>query len=126
VDTARIATAGNSFGGIITVLAVKQVDYCAAVDGAGGAEAWSAPVAAGMTNAVRQSQVPIFFFQAENDYSLEHTQQLGEEMRRLRRAYEAKIYPAFGSSSSDGHSFAWRGSAVWADDVFRFLNANCR
>ena len=61
VDSTRVATAGNSFGGIITVLAAKQVHYCAAVDGAGGAEAWSAPVAAGMANAVRQSQVPHFF-----------------------------------------------------------------
>jgi len=125
VNTERMATAGNSFGGIITVLAAKQVPYCAAIDGAGGAETWSGPVATGMIEAVRQSQAPIFFFQAANDYSIEPTQQLGEEMRKAQRAYEAKIYPAFGTSSADGHSFAWRGSAVWAEDVFRFLNANC-
>jgi hypothetical protein len=66
-----------------------------------------------MAEAVRQSQAPIFFFQAENDYSL--------------RAYStAGRYPAFGSSRDDGHSLAWRGNAVWAADVFRFLNANCR
>ena len=126
VDPARIATAGNSFGGIITVLAAAQVHYCAAIDGAGGAQTWSASVATGMTEAVRQSQAPIFFFQAENDYSLEPTRQLGEEMRKAGRAYEVKIYPAFGRSRDDGHSFAWRGRRVWADDVFRFLNGNCR
>ena len=126
IDTAQIATAGNSFGGIVTVLAAAQVHYCAAVDAAGGAQTWSASVATGMRAAVRRSRTPIFFFQAENDYSLEPTQQLGEEMRKAGRAYEVKIYPAFGSSRDDGHSFAWRGSRVWADDVFRFLNANCR
>jgi dienelactone hydrolase len=126
VDTGRIATAGNSFGGIITVLAAAQVHYCAAVDAAGGAQTWSASVATGMTAAVRQSRAPIFFFQAENDYSLEPTQQLGEEMRKAGRPYEVKIYPVFGSSRADGHSFAWRGSSIWADEVFRFLNANCR
>ena len=126
VDAARIATAGNSFGGIITVLAAKQVPFCAAVDVAGGAHTWSAPVAAGMKEAVRQSQAPIFFFQAANDYTVEPTQQLGDEMRKSRLAFEARIYPPFGSSKADGHSFAWRGSAVWADDVFRFLDANCK
>jgi hypothetical protein len=60
-----------------------------------------------MTEAVRQSQAPIFFFQAANDYSLEPTRQPGEEMRRAGRACEAKIYPAFGSSAADGHSFGW-------------------
>jgi hypothetical protein len=25
----------------------------------------------------------------------------------------------------DGHTFGYFGSAVWADDVFRFLNQHC-
>jgi dienelactone hydrolase len=125
VDANRIATAGNSFGGIITLLAAKQVRYCAAVDAAGGAENWSSAVADGMIEAARQARAPVFLFQAANDYSLEPTQRLGDEMRRAGRAYEAKIYPAFGSSRSDGHSFAWQGSALWSDDVFRFLNTHC-
>jgi carboxymethylenebutenolidase len=125
VDGDRLATAGNSFGGIITVLAAKQVRYCAAIDASGGAETWSSALAAAMIEAVQQSRAPIFFFQAANDYSLEPTERLGEAMRRAGRAYETKIYPAFGGSRADGHSFAWRGSAVWSADVFRFLDANC-
>jgi dienelactone hydrolase len=125
VDADRIATARNSFGGIITLLAAKQVRYCAAVDAAGGAENWSSAVVDGMIEAARQARAPVFLFQAANDYSLEPTQRLGEEMRRARRAYEAKIYPAFGSSRSDRHSLAWQGSAVWSEDVFRFLNTHC-
>ena len=126
VDSERIATGGNSFGGIITVLAAPHVAYCAAVDAAGGAETWSTPVAEAMIEAVRQSKAPIFLFQAANDFSIEPTQRLGEEMRRAGRPYESKIYSAFGQSAQDGHSFAWRGSAVWADEVFRFLTANCK
>jgi len=38
---------------------------------------------------------------------------------------ELKIYPAFGNSPSGGNSFAWLGSSVWADDVFRFLEQHC-
>jgi carboxymethylenebutenolidase len=125
VDSSRIATAGNSFGGIITVLAASRVHYCAAIDAAGGAEAWSAPIATQMSAAVREAQAPVFFFQAANDYSLEPTRALAKVMLTAGRPHEAKIYPAFGNSKVEGHSFAWRGSAVWADDVFRFLEANC-
>lgn len=38
----RIATGGNSLGGIVTVLAAERVSYCAAFDAAGGAISWSA------------------------------------------------------------------------------------
>ncbi|MEO5894803.1 MAG: prolyl oligopeptidase family serine peptidase [Vicinamibacterales bacterium] len=126
VDPARIATAGNSFGGIVSVLASQQSQYCAVIDAAGGAESWSRPVAAAMTAAVRRSRSPMFVFQAANDFNIEPTRQLGEALRRAGRPYEARIYPAFGATNSDGHSFAWRGSAAWADDVFRFLEAHCR
>ena len=46
-------------------------------------------------------------------------------MQDAGRVFELKIYPAFGKSAADGHSFAWAGSAVWADDVLRFLDAHC-
>ena len=36
-----------------------------------------------------------------------------------------KIYPSYGDSPGDGHSFGYFGFAVWADDVFRFLNQHC-
>ena len=36
------------------------------------------------------------------------------------------MYPAFGSSARDGHSFAYRGSAIWFEDVLQFLERHCR
>jgi carboxymethylenebutenolidase len=75
---------------------------------------------------VRRAQAPIFFFQAENDYTLAPTEVLGQEMHEAGRPSVVKVYPAYGSSASDGHSFAWRGSDIWEVDVFRFLDAQCR
>jgi carboxymethylenebutenolidase len=127
VEAHRIATAGNSFGGIEAVLGAERVGYCAAIDASGGAESWSsAPrLRARMAQAVRNSKAPILFFQAENDYDLSPSRILSTEMKDAGKAFEVKIYPAFGKSAAEGHSFAWAGSAVWADDVFKFLGTHC-
>jgi hypothetical protein len=46
-------------------------------------------------------------------------------MKDASRTYEVKIYPRYGNSPQEGHSFGYLGSAVWADDVLRFLNQHC-
>jgi carboxymethylenebutenolidase len=127
VQPNRIAVAGNSFGGIETVLGAERGNYCAAVDSAGGAQSWAQAPAlqALMTRAARNANAPIFFFQAANDYDLSPSKTLSAAMKSAVKTYEMKIYPAYGSSSSDGHTFGYFGSAVWADDVFRFLNQHC-
>ena len=126
VAAGHVATMGNSFGGIITVLAAERIPYCAVVDAAGGAEAWSPELRARLVPAVRKSQAPIFFFQAENDYTIAPTDVLSREMREAGKPSVMKLYGPFGSSAADGHSFAWRGSDIWEADVFRFLDAQCR
>lgn len=122
-----IAVAGNSFGGIETVLGAERGNYCAAVDSAGGAQSWAeAPeLQELMTKAVRNSKVPILFFQAENDYDLSPSKALSSAMKDAGKPYELKIYPPWGSSVSDGHTFGYFGATVWAHDVFRFLNQHC-
>jgi hypothetical protein len=47
-------------------------------------------------------------------------------MKDAGKPFEVKIYPAFGKSAEEGHSFAYRGASIWADDVFRFLDRHCR
>jgi carboxymethylenebutenolidase len=126
VTSGRIATMGNSFGGIIAVLGAERIPYCAAVDAAGGAQTWSPELRARLAPSVRQAQAPIFFFQAENDYTIAPTDVLSREMREAGKPSVMKLYPPFGSSAADGHSFAWRGSNLWEADVFRFLDAQCR
>ena len=123
----RIAVAGNSFGGIETVLGAERENYCAAVDSAGGAQSWSdAPqVRSMMIRAVRNARAPIFFFQAANDYDLTPSRTLAAAMKEAGRPYKVKIYPPYGDSAQDGHTFGYFGASVWADDVFEFLNQHC-
>jgi dienelactone hydrolase len=127
VHSRRIATMGNSFGGIESVLGAEHGAYCAAIDASGAAESWakSREIQNFMLHAVRDSHAPIFFFQAENDYDISPSKTLFTAMKKAGKAAKMKIYPAYGKSSKDGHSFAYLGSSVWADDVFRFLNQKC-
>src|SRR5438477_5624244 len=127
VQPSRIAVAGNSFGGIETVLGVERGGYCAGIDSAGGAQSWAqAPeLQSLMTRAVRNAKAPIFFFQAANDFDLSPSNTLSAEMNKVGKTYKLKIYPAYGDSSGDGHTFGYFGSDVWADDVFGFLNQHC-
>lgn len=127
VQPNHIAVAGNSFGGIESVLGAERGNYCAAIASAAGAQSWAqAPeLQSLMTRAAQNAKAPVFFFQAANDYDLSPSKTLSRAMKSANKAYEVKIYPGYGESAGDGHSFGYFGAAVWADDVFRFLNQYC-
>lgn len=127
VQSRRVAVAGNSFGGVEAVLGVEQESYCAAVDSAGGAQSWAQapPLRERLLRAVGQARAPIFFFQAANDYDLTPSRALAAAMKNAGKAYEVKIYPAYGRSRQDGHTFGYFGASIWAGDVFRFLEQHC-
>ncbi len=128
VDAKRVATQGNSFGGIQTILGAENERYCAAVDASGGAESWakSPELRELLKRSVRNSKSPIFFFQAENDFDLSPSKILTQEMKAARKKFELKIYPHFGNSEKEGHSFPYAGVNIWFDDVFAFFQRNCR
>ena len=128
IKSDKIAVMGNSFGGVETVLGAEQGGYCAAVDASGGAESWEqAPdLRSTMLRAVRHSRSPILFFQAKNDYSLAPSQALYGAMKAANKPTELRIYPRYGHSPQEGHSFAYRGVEVWKDDVLRFLDDKCK
>jgi len=123
----RIAVGGNSFGGIETILGAERIAYCAALDGAGGAQSWElAPELHGvMVTAARASHAPMFLLQAANDFDLSPSRTLAAAMRDAGKTVELKIYPPFGESRADGHNFAWHGSSIWAGDVLAFLEHHC-
>jgi carboxymethylenebutenolidase len=127
VDPKRVAVAGNSFGGVETLFGVERADYCAAVDSAGGAESWdlAPPLQAAMKRAVQSAKAPIFFFQAQNDWNLAPTRTLSAAMKDAGKPYASKIFPPYGKSHQDGHTFGYFGSAVWENDVFEFLDQHC-
>ena len=127
VDQKRVATGGNSFGGVVTVLGTERVRYCAAFDAAGGSRSWSRSpqLRSRMIQAARNSQTPTLFFQAANDYTIAPSKTLSNEMLAQGTTAELRVYPAFGNSSAAGHSFAWKGATIWADDVINFLEKHC-
>jgi carboxymethylenebutenolidase len=124
---ARIAVMGNSFGGIESLLGAARADYCAAVDAAGGAESWTlAPqLRDTMQHAALAARAPVLFLQAQNDYSVEPSRTLYAAMQAAGKPAELHLYPPFGTSAADGHSFSWRGVELWQDDVLRFLATHC-
>jgi len=123
----KIAVMGNSFGGIEVVLGAEQFGYCAAVDLAGGAETWDlAPMLRDvMARAAQNAKSPMLFIQAENDFNLAPSKVLFNTMRAANLPAEIKIFPAFGTSAQDGHSFAYRGVNIWRDEVTGFIERNC-
>ena len=124
----QIAVMGNSFGGIETVLGAEHAGYCAAVDASGAAESWDGArdLQSIMLHAVQHSKVPIFFFQAENDYNLAPSRTLYAAMKRLNKPAEIRIYPPYGEGPEGGHSLPYRGASIWIDDAVRFLNTHCK
>jgi hypothetical protein len=79
-----------------------------------------------MIAAARNAAPPIFFFQAANDFDVEPSRVLFTERQAAGKPAEMRIYPEFGRSARDGHSFAYRGVAVWRDAVTAFVEAQCR
>lgn len=127
VDSARIATAGNSFGGIQVLLGMAKAKYCAGIDAAGAAESWEG--AESLQSLLKKSAAnangPVFFFQAENDYDLSPSKTLYAAMLGSGKVASIKIYPKFGASAKDGHAFAYRGVDLWFQDAFTFLDKQC-
>jgi dienelactone hydrolase len=126
-DRRRIAVMGNSFGGVIALLSAERLAVCGAVDAAGAAESWGRSPALRelMTQAATRAHAPVLFMQARNDFDLAPSRVLHAAMLRAGKAAEIRLYPPFGTNARDGHAFAYRGFAIWADDVHAFLTRYC-
>jgi dienelactone hydrolase len=125
VDATRIAVVGNSFGGILAVFSAERAPGIrAVVASAPAAQTWaSAPeLRERLLSAAKNAQVPIYFLQASNDFDLAPTEKLAEEMRLAGKPHTRKIFPAFGTSKPEGHSFGYFGGDIWGPDVFGFLS----
>ena len=127
VQTTRIATIGNSFGGIQVVLGMEKGLYCAGINASGAAQSWddAKPLQAIMKRAVGKSEQPIFFLQAENDYDLTPSYVLSAQMQKAGKTTQLKIYPTFGRTAQNGHSLLWAGVSIWFDDGVDFVNRYC-
>jgi dienelactone hydrolase len=120
---ARIGVMGSSFGGVNTLLsASKEPGFRCAVEFAGAAMNWdrNADLAAFMIAAAQRVTMPIFFIQAENDFSIRPTRELAASLAGKPNV-EARIFPPFGITPWEGHLLAGRGPQIWGPDVRRFL-----
>jgi len=124
IDAKRIAMAGHSFGGQLTLLAAERDATLRAVVTFGAAAAsWdrSAEMRERLLEAVRRANAPIMLVQAANDFSTAPSKLLGEELERLHKPYVTKIYPPIGDTPEHGHNLLYEAVPQWKDDVFQFL-----
>jgi dienelactone hydrolase len=106
IDAKRIAIAGHSFGGQLTLLAAGRDNS--------------------VRSAVNKATAPIMLIQAANDYSTAPGYALANELERLRKPHLLKIYPPVGKTTEDGHGFLYLAMPQWEDDVFRFLDEHVK
>ena len=125
IDIHRIAVAGNSFGGSLTLLAAERDSTIrAVVTFAAAAGSWerSAELRDRLIAVVRKTNAAIMLIHAENDYSTAAGRSMAEELERLHKPHSLKIYPKVGLTSDDGHNMLYENIPAWEDDVFKFLD----
>ncbi|HEV8362363.1 MAG TPA: dienelactone hydrolase family protein [Gemmatimonadaceae bacterium] len=129
VDIRRIAIAGHSFGGSLTLLAAERDSTLrAAVVFGGAARSWdgSPKLQQRLLEAVRRARPPPFFVFAANDYSVAPAKVLSAELDKLGKPHRTMIYPAVGATPAEGHAFVYSSISTWERDVFLFLAEHMR
>jgi carboxymethylenebutenolidase len=127
VDRGKMIMSGVSFGGIQTCLAAeKGLGMRAFIPFAPAAMAWDGvpEVHGRLEQALQRAKAPVFLIQAENDYNLGPSQDLGPVLDRDGTPNRHEVYPAFQveRGPSGGHAgFALHGMNIWRQDVSEFL-----
>jgi carboxymethylenebutenolidase len=125
VDPHRIAVAGHSFGGQLTLLAMERDRTVrAAVTFGAAAASWerSPELRERLLTAVGKTTAPIMLIHAANDYNTTAGRALAAELDRLHKTNLLKIYPPVGQSTDEGHNFLYLAIPQWEPDVFKFLD----
>lgn len=125
VDSKRIAVAGHSFGGQLTLLLAEQDETIrAAVTFAAAAGSWqqSPELRERLLTVVDSTSVPIMLIHAANDYDTTPGTALAAELDRLHKPHVLKIYPRVGQTTDDGHNLLYLAVPQWEADVFTFLD----
>jgi carboxymethylenebutenolidase len=129
IDAKRVAIAGHSFGGQLTLLAAERDNTLrAAVAFAAAANSWerSSELRKRLLTAVNRATAPIMLIHAANDYSTAQGYALAGELERLHKPHLLKVYPPVGRTSEDGHNFVYLATPRWEDDVFKFLDEHVK
>lgn len=125
IDPERVFLIGNSFGGVLAMFAAERgLGLKGAANFAGSAMNWerSELFRERMRAAARSAQIPVFLAQAKNDFSTLPTSELAQELARSGTEHRAKIFPSFGITPVEGHSFGIDGVDYWFEEVMSFLD----
>jgi dienelactone hydrolase len=134
-DMTRLAIAGWSLGGIITLFAISRSrSFRAAVDQAGGVLMWrrSPPLQAALSQAARAATCPVLLMDAENDAAPEAMPTLSQAMDGAGLPHRLIMYPAFTPTVHEaavaaGHLlFSGEGLPIWGRDAVRFFDTYLR
>ena len=129
VDGHRLAVVGHSFGGQLSLLEAERDASLRAVVAFGpGAGSWtSSPLLRErLITAGRNIAAPVMILHAQNDFSTQPGEVIDAERARLGKPHALKIYPAFGRTAEEGHSFLYFDPSIWEADVFRFLDGHVK
>ena len=74
-----------------------------------------------LKHVVTEAKIPIYFIQAENDFSTKPSLELSNVMKQMGKSYWIKIYPPYGTTPQEGHAFV-DAVNVWGQDVFPQLD----
>ncbi len=124
VNENRVAVIGQGAGAVGSLLLSQQdVDVSGYILFSPGAGAWNdkPELRQALANAVRESKVPIFLIQPQNDPTLGPSETLGKEVAEKGRPSLAKVYPPYGTTHERAATFAATGSNIWGNDVVAFL-----
>jgi dienelactone hydrolase len=129
IDSHRIAVAGNSFGGQLTLLAAERDKTVrAAVTFAAAAGSWerSPELRERLLIAIHKTNAAVMLTHAENDFGTTAGSTLAAELKRLHKPYVLKIYPPVGLTPDDGHNNLYENIPAWEPDVFEFLDQHVK
>jgi dienelactone hydrolase len=124
IDPERIGVMGSSFGGTNTLLAAAKSDgFRCAVEFAGAAINWehTPGLRALLLDRAAAVQCPIYFIQAETDFSTRPTVELADAARAAGVETQSRVFPAWGLTQDEGHVFERNGPHIWSAEVRRFL-----
>lgn len=125
IDPERVFLIGNSFGGVLAMLAAERgLGLKGAANFAWSAMNWerSEIFRQRMREAARNAAIPLFLGQAENDFSTLPTSELARDLIESRKEHRARVFPAFGVTPVDGHNFGIDGVDYWFEEVMAFLD----
>ncbi len=124
-DDSRIVLAGTMLGGTQAIIAAeKGLNVSAIIAFSPGAISWNKypTLQAALRRGMRNSKVPIYLMQTQNDKSLSPTAILGQELMTKGAPNRTKVFPPFGTSNNDARAFAVQGCAFWGEEAISFLD----